>query len=58
MQVFSVFLFVYMLFFYYLCPRFWSLEIDYALQPASCRALPVLPIPSRATWASRASLSS
>ena len=31
-----------MLFFYYLCPRFWSLEINYALQPASCRALPVL----------------
>ena len=58
MQVFSVFLFVYMLFFYYLCPRFWSLEIDYALQPASCRAPPVLPIPSlssRATWASLSS---
>ena len=46
-------LFVYMLFFYYLCPRFWSLEINYALHPASCisarpvasafcRALPVL----------------
>ena len=31
MQVFGCFLFVYMLFFYYLCPRFWSLEINYTL---------------------------
>ena len=35
MQVFGCFLFVYMRFFYYLCPRFWSLEINYTLHPAS-----------------------
>ena len=50
MQVFGCFLFVYMRFFYYLCPRFWSLEINYTLSLrvlyGSARPVPPLPVAS------------